>query len=302
MNEQLELAAAAIVRGELVVMPTETVYGLAADATSDEAVQRIFAAKGRPSDNPLIVHIARAEDLPLVARDIPDVAWELARRFWPGPLTLVLPKAISVSTFTTAGLETVAVRVPNHPLARELCLRSGRPLAAPSANVFTHLSPTRIEHLSPEIRAASTVILDGGASRVGIESTILSLIGDQPRVLREGQVSRAALEDALGIPVAVGPVDGPRIAPGQYLRHYSPDTPVVLVDKLTPQQPGLCFGTCQNANQLIMSYDPAEYAFELYDALFQLDQRKLESIGIEMPPDSPEWAAIRERLHKAAGR
>lgn len=302
MNPQLQLATEAIQRGELVVMPTETVYGLAADATNDDAVQRIFQAKGRPSDNPLIVHIGQASDLPLVARDIPEIAWDLAHRYWPGPLTLILAKSVSISSLATANLETVAVRVPNHPLAKELCIQSGRPLAAPSANVFTHLSPTRIEHISPEIREASAVLLDGGAAKVGIESTILSLMEDVPRILREGQVGRSALEQFLGQSIAVGSATEQRQAPGQYAKHYSPNTPVILVKKLQPQQPGLGFGTCQNPHQRVMSYDPAEYAFALYDALFQLDQLGLESIGIELPPDTPEWSAIRERITKAASR
>lgn len=295
----IDLAARAIREGKLVVMPTETVYGLAADATNDDAIAKIYAAKGRPADNPLIIHIAGLDQLDQVATDISDAVLELGRHFWPGPLTIVLAKAPSISRLATSGLETVAVRVPQHPMARELCRRSERPLAAPSANLFTQLSPTRVEHISPEIRAASEVVLDGGASKIGIESTILSLVG-QPRLLRTGHISAGQLAEVLGQPIPEASPERIRLAPGQYARHYAPRTPLVLVDQLARSQPGLTFGDPQNPHQLHMPLDPIGYAMLLYHSLYQLDGANLESIGIERPPETADWSAVWERLRKAS--
>ncbi|MCE9559870.1 MAG: threonylcarbamoyl-AMP synthase, partial [Armatimonadetes bacterium] len=291
--------AEAIRAGELVAMPTETVYGLACDATNPEAVQRVFQAKGRPNDNPLIVHVPDLSWLPRVTTGESKDAEELARRFWPGPLTLILPKHSSISAKATAGLETVAVRVPNHPMARLLCEESDRPIAAPSANLFTHLSPTRIEHLSPEIRSSCKVILDGGPCKVGIESTILDLTSEPPQILRNGQISRSQIESALGRSVAERST-GMKSAPGMYDRHYAPRTPVVLVEKLHARQGGLTFGATENSHQRHMPSEPVNYAFELYNALFELDGHELESICIAMPPETEPWAAIWERLRKAS--
>ena len=298
---EIEAAADALRRGELVVMPTETVYGLAADATNEEAIRRIFALKGRPSDNPLIVHVGTTVTLTEVAREVPDAAWTLVNRFWPGPLTLVLPRAEIVPHAVSAGLDTVAVRMPNHPVALALLAESERPLATPSANRFMALSPTRAEDVSAEIRAGAAAVLNGGPCAVGLESTVLSLVGP-PTVLRPGAVTRAQLAavlGTLGIDVLERPTvqdTGPRAAPGGYVRHYSPKTPVTLAERLGANDVGLALSPTENDRQIAMPSDPAGYAARLYAALAELDRRSPERIVIETPPVTAAWAAVRDRL------
>jgi L-threonylcarbamoyladenylate synthase len=189
--------------------------------------------------------------------------------------------------------------VPDHRMATELMIRADRPIAAPSANLFTHLSPTRIEHLSPEIRSSCEVILDGGQCRIGIESTIVDMTSSVPRVLRHGKITPLQIQAVLGVPVEEVQPGSIRVAPGMYEKHYSPNTPVMLVPKLDARQSGLTFGATQNSSQIHMPKDPGEYAFELYAALFDLDQQGLGVICIEEPPRAPEWSAIWERLVKA---
>ncbi len=223
--------------GELVAVPTETVYGLAADAFSARACRRIFAAKRRPASDPLIVHIGSVDDLALVAEPNP-AAFRLAKKFWPGPLTLVLQKSPRIPGVVSAGRQSVAVRVPAHPLFRRLIGLAGRPLAAPSANPFGYVSPTTAAHVREGLGDRIAHILDGGPSRIGLESTIVDLRNPgAPRLLRPGAITRAQLERALGIPVA-GPAgrpasrSGPQLAPGLLARHYSPRTPVAILDRL----------------------------------------------------------------------
>lgn len=298
-NDALDDAAEALRRGELVVMPTETVYGLAADAMNPDAVRRIFAAKGRPSDNPLIVHLASLDDLDLVAADIPNEARKLADRFWPGPLTMVLKKQPHVPYVTTGGLETVAVRVPAHPVARELIRRAGTPIAAPSANPFMGLSPTRVEHLDRNLIAQVSLVIEGGASFVGLESTVVDLTQDTPRLLRPGGISRADLQAALGKPLA-SPPSGARLSPGMYARHYAPKTPVRLVAGLDDEAVGLTLDSPANPNQIKMPEDARAYMATLYDALHRLDALAAGEIQVQAPPDTPAWEAVRDRLKKAA--
>lgn len=223
--------------GELVGVPTETVYGLAADALNPSACKKIFAAKGRPSTDPLIVHLHSLTDLPQVAIANP-AALKLAKKFWPGPLTLILPKTDAVPAIVSAGLPSVAVRMPAHPLFRRLLKLTGRPLAAPSANLFGYISPTTAEHVRAGLGHRISYILDGGPADLGLESTILDLRNPtRPRLLRPGSISREALARALGRPVAwrgrhVSPSAEAQIAPGLLLRHYSPRTPLVLHPRL----------------------------------------------------------------------
>ena len=296
-DENIAEAASAIRSGRLVVMPTETVYGLAADALNRDAVLDVFAAKGRPSDNPLIVHLAETTWLSKVARDIPEVAYKLANRFWPGPLTLVLLKLPIVPMEVSAGLDTVAVRVPAHSVARRLILEAGTPVAAPSANLFTRLSPTRAEHVDPSIGDSAELVLDGGSSEVGLESTVLDLT-DGPRILRPGGVSQAELEAFLGMPIPLG--TGVRKSPGQYPRHYSPRTPVEIVPQLQPDQAGLVLSALTNPAQVLLPHDPVAYAALLYETLFDLDQIGLDRIYVEAPPQTRDWDAVWDRLKKAA--
>jgi L-threonylcarbamoyladenylate synthase len=222
---EITLAVEILNKGGLVAFPTETVYGLGADATKADAVRRIFAAKGRPSTNPLICHVADASIARRYARSWPDAASRIVARFWPGPISIVLPKTDAIVSEATAGRETVALRAPNHPLAMELLRAFDGPIAAPSANKSNHVSPTAAEHVRDELGDAVDLILDGGACAVGIESTVLDLSGDHPVILRPGGISRAQIEEVIG-PVEVfrGSVDRAMSAmsPGQQEKHYAP--------------------------------------------------------------------------------
>jgi len=226
---QLAEAVEALRRGELVGLPTETVYGLAADAANPEAVRRIFALKGRPADHPLIVHLGEAAQIDAWARDIPPAARTLAQRFWPGPLTLILRRARGVHDAVTGGQDTVGLRVPAHPVALALLKAFGGGLAAPSANRFGHVSPTTAQHVREEFGEALPVVLDGGPCPVGIESTIVDLSSGAPRVLRPGRIGVDQLEGALGIRLEAGAVAAsPRVS-GSHDSHYAPRTPAELV-------------------------------------------------------------------------
>ncbi|NPA06189.1 MAG: threonylcarbamoyl-AMP synthase [Chloroflexi bacterium] len=227
-------AAEALRSGGLVAFPTETVYGLGANALDTRAVARIFAAKGRPAYDPLIVHLARAEDAALVAREVPEVARRLWSRFAPGPLTLILPKHPRVPARVTAGRDTVAVRIPSHPVARALIEAAGVPVAAPSANRFGHVSPTTAAHVLEDLAGVVDVVLDAGPTPVGVESTILDVSREPPVLLRPGGVPREALEAVLGHPVRIAtastPEGEPAPAPGTLPRHYAPRVPLWLFD------------------------------------------------------------------------
>lgn len=300
-DEAIAFAAAALRRGELVGMPTETVYGLAALASDPAAVARTFAAKRRPSDNPLIVHLASAGDLPLVAREVPPAARALAAAFWPGPLTLVLPRQPHVLDAVTAGLDTVAVRVPDHNIALALLRAVGAPLSAPSANTFMRLSPTTAADIEPELQRELACTLDGGPCRIGLESTVVDCVGGV-RVLRPGGVPREAIAQALGceVPLATASGDGPRSAPGMYARHYSPRTKLRLADALGIEDAGLCFGPAKNARQVTMPGDPESYGASLYRVLHALDALGAPELVVQRPPAGSAWEAVADRLRKAA--
>ena len=267
------------------------------------AVARTFAAKRRPSDNPLIVHLAAAADLPLVARAVPPAAQALAAAFCPGPLTLVLPRQPSVLAAVTAGGDTVAVRVPDHPVALALLRAVGAPLTAPSANTFMRLSPTTAADIEPELQAQLACTLDGGPCRVGLESTVVDCAGPGPvRVLRPGGVPRQELARALGgdVPLATAAAAGPRPAPGMYARHYAPRTPLRLAQALGADDAGLCFGPPANARQVAMPADPASYGAALYRVLHALDALAARELVVQAPPTAPAWEAVADRLRKAA--
>ena len=301
-------------RGGVVAFATETVYGLGADATNERAVQEVFRLKGRPATHPVIVHLPDAAFLEEWATAIPEAAQRLAQAFWPGPLTLVLKKQAGVSDTLTGGQGTVALRVPAHPLALELLSTFGGGVAAPSANRFGHVSPTTAAHVLSEFGGAVPV-LDGGACRVGLESTIVDLSGTEPRVLRPGAISAAALAAALDKPVssAYDP-NAPRV-PGSLGRHYAPQTGTYLVTDA---------GSLARKDDVVLSYkvlthkarlsskvravrcwltlpdEPVAYARGLYAALRELDALGGERILVEAPPPTPAWDAVRDRLGRAA--
>jgi L-threonylcarbamoyladenylate synthase len=309
-NENLRRAAEMLRSGELVSFPTETVYGLGANAADPVAVRRIFEAKGRPTSHPLIVHLPDSGLLEEWAADVPPVVGELARRFWPGPLTLVLRRAAGVPLEVTGGQETVAVRVPGHSVARRLLREFGGGVAAPSANRFGRISPTAAEHVVSELGDAVGLVLDGGPSEVGLESTILDLSGGVPRLLRPGGVSREALAQVLGTAPAGAPQgDGPR-APGRLASHYAPSNPVRVVDgadlarmaESSAPASVLAMSTPPGGFEgrwLRMPVNPEGYARDLYRALRELDLLRLP-ILVEAPPTSPPWEAVNDRLARAA--
>jgi L-threonylcarbamoyladenylate synthase len=285
---EIEKAAALLRAGRLVAFPTETVYGLGANALDEAAVRRIFEAKGRPLSSPLIVHVASIEMARELAREWPQEADLLGRRFWPGPLTLVVRKNEKVPDLVTAGLPSVGIRIPAHPVARALLEVAGIPIAAPSANRFTQLSPTTAEHVREGLGAAVDLILDGGPCTVGIESTVLSLAGPRPRILRPGMVTRTQIEEVIG-PVEVG---GGAESPGQHAQHYRPRTPVILGS----------YPSEGRGVRLEITGNPAAWAERLYATLHNLDRHGYDWIAIDLPPDTPEWAGIRDRLLRAATR
>lgn len=295
--ENIRDIARALRFGALVGMPTETVYGIAANAFNEDAVRRTFEIKGRPSDNPLIVHLSGLEQMGLVASEWSSAAEALAERFWPGPLTLVVPKTSEISDAVTAGLRTVAVRVPSHPVALALLREVAVPISAPSANRFTRLSPTRAEEIDPEIARELFAILDGGPCSVGIESTVVDVSTDQPRMLRPGGISRTQIEDVVG-PLS-RPSEGPRSSPGMYPRHYAPTTPVRCAERLAESDAGICLGVPASACQIRLPGNPDGYAAGLYSALYELDRSGGAEIVIEAPPVGPEWEAVWDRLKKA---
>lgn len=311
----LEAAAAALRAGGLVAMPTETVYGLAADAFNAEACARVFEAKARPQFDPLIVHLAGAEDLPLVAKEAGSKAALLASRFWPGPLTLVLPKADAVPGIVTAGLSTVAVRVPDHPVALELLKLAGTPLAAPSANRFGGLSPTRAQHVLLGLGDAVGMILDGGPCRVGVESTIVDLSGPRARLLRPGGLPAESIEEALGETLERGAAVLERpLAPGQLASHYAPATPLRLLEAPAAEDSGeegcglLAFSAAPGHHHYgeveVLSPDGnlARAAARLFECLHRLDGMRLESIDAERAPELGLGRAINDRLTRASAR
>jgi L-threonylcarbamoyladenylate synthase len=292
----IQAAAQFIQAGDLVVMPTETVYGLAADATNQAAVAKIFVAKRRPAENPLIVHVATYDQARSVTGEWPDYARDLIARFWPGPLTLVLPKNERIPTITTGGLDSVAIRMPSHPVALRLIRAAGVPLAAPSANRFTELSPTDVRHLHPEILEAAGCALDGGPCEVGIESTIVDATGSLPVILRLGVISAVDISETGG---GLGDRAESRVrAPGQYPRHYAPKAPIRLVDQVT--YCGLTFHSSNEPGKITMPRDPLAYASRLYAAFHELDELRPAEIQVEPVPSTAEWDAVRDRIDRAA--
>ncbi|MEQ9078299.1 MAG: L-threonylcarbamoyladenylate synthase [Sandaracinaceae bacterium] len=294
----VEQAARILRSGGLVAFPTETVYGLGADAANDEAVRRVFAAKGRPADHPLIVHFAAPEDAARWAARWSEDAEKLAAAFWPGPLTLIVPKAAHVSDVVTGGHSTVGVRVPDHEVAQSLLRSFGGGLAAPSANRFGQVSPTTAAHVAIELADRVDLILDGGACRVGVESTIVDLSGETPRLLRPGGVSLESLEATLERPVSIG---GDTAAPGTLPSHYAPRARVLAV-AAEDLQSTLAREAASGAvvRELALPADPAAAARALYAALRELDEVGVDVAVVALPDPSGLGRAVADRLLRAA--
>ena len=313
-NVPVKEAAEILRKGGLVAFPTETVYGLGGDAENPSAVRRIFTAKGRPADHPLIVHIPNSGQLSRWAREIPPMAFKLAERYWPGPLTLILKRDRRVPDIVTGGQNTVGLRVPDHPVALALLETFGGGIAAPSANRFGRVSPTTATHVREELGNVPDLILDGGQCRVGIESTILDLSTGKPRLMRPGSITVSEIEAVLGLSVSMPGNDAPRV-PGRMQSHYAPDTPVFLVpvnqmEKEIKQRtangqrvavltmsPTLQTGGCL---QQSMPDTPAGWAHELYAKLRILDGQRFTCILVEIPPSGADWQGVRDRLERAA--
>lgn len=313
-NAELQIALQRLREGELVVVPTETVYGLAADAENPQAVANVFALKGRPATRPLIVHIADVDELEHWALDIPAYAYALARAFWPGPLSLVLKRGPRVPDAVTGGQDTVALRVPAHPLMRKLLASFGGAVAAPSANRYGRISPTTPAHARDEFGDATPFILDGGPCTGGIESTIVSCLNDTPCILRPGLIAAAEIENVTGFAVReqVTATNALRTA-GQDASHYAPRTPTFLVEREQlaewKRRQGQLLGFLGFAPpgfgvelDLRLSLDPLAAARELYSRLRELDAAGLDALLIEAPPRTPSWAGVRDRLQRASSR
>lgn len=300
-------------QGGLIGLPTETVYGLAADAKNPIAVKKVFAAKGRPADHPLIVHIGTLEELSEWAKEIPPEAYRLAESYWPGPLTMVLKKQDHVLPEVTGGQDTVAIRMPDHPVALELLHRFGRGLVAPSANQFGRISPTEEQAVLAELATRVNLVLPGGRSRVGIESTILDLHARPFTVLRQGMISKSELEhfleESLELPTARTIIR----APGLLASHYAPRTPLQLIDlqelskfvMTNSHKIVLAYSPEPVENQMawhVMPDDPEAYAHELYASLRDADSKGFDLILVERPPQTSDWAAILDRLNRAASK
>lgn len=299
-NEALENAARILREGGVVVIPTETVYGLACNALNPDAVRRVYEIKGRPSTSPLIVHLHSFDQVRSVAESWPKEAEALAKRFWPGPLTMVLPKKDRVPEETTGGLDTVAVRVPSHPIALELIRRTGLPLAAPSANLFMGLSPTTADAVDEAILVDVSMVIDGGPCTIGLESTVLDLSEDHPRILRPGGITRADIQAALGRQLGEVPPLHLRKSPGNHPRHYAPRAKVVLVSKVADDAPGLTLAPTVNDLQIRMPLDARAYGAALYAGLRRLDVLGVDEIQVQAPPDTGEWEAVWDRLNRAS--
>jgi len=320
VHHDLIVQAARLLRqGKLVAFPTETVYGLGANASNAEALRRLYAAKGRPANHPVIVHIHSLEMISNWAKDVPQSCFALARAFWPGPLTVILKRQEGILDEVTGGQDTIAIRIPNHPLALSLLREFGGGLAAPSANKFGRLSPTQARHVKDEFGDEVALVLDGGACEVGIESTIVDLSQNSPRILRPGMLTAESIAKAIDSPnnqKFAAPDDQVR-APGSLPSHYAPETPLKMVDSeslteclqqhlaenkavsvISFQRPDWRFSA---ESWIFMSSEPAEFARQIYSCLRQLDSKLFDLIVVESPPVGDErWSGVLDRLKRAS--
>ena len=316
ITRDIAQAARRLRAGQVVAFPTETVYGLGADAGNPEAVRRIFTLKGRPANHPLIVHLGEPRQIEHWAREIPPLAWRLAERFWPGPLTLILKRG-RTPLEVTGGQDSVGLRVPSHPVALDLLRQFGGGIAAPSANRFGRVSPTRAEHVVAEFGDVLDTILEGGDCAVGLESTILSLLGERPVLLRPGAIARAELEPLLGSPLFGATSDTEVRAPGLLDSHYAPDTRLL---RCAPDRlPALTAELLERGRRVAvmtrtlppdesppdvyrygMPLEPGDYGRQLYASLRSLDGGDFDDIVVEQPPDEEAWRAVNDRLGRAS--
>ncbi len=308
LDNQIQIAAAALKEGLTVAFPTETVYGLGADASDPQAIKKVFTIKGRPANHPVIVHIANSSMLAKWAQNIPDTAYVLADAFWPGPLTLILNKQPHVSSLITGGRNTIGLRIPNHKVTLDLLQEFNGGIVGPSANKYGMVSPTTAAHVRQDLGEEVSIVLDGDDCVVGIESTIVDLSGEQPVLRRLGNITRTQIEEVLQRPIAVN-THKPG-APGTTLKHYSPNTPVVLVDSsqltsVTENSAVLSFMPTPTllSNVVVwqqVTSNPKQYAHDLYTNLRNMDILGKNTIIVELPPETEEWLAVIDRLKRAA--
>ncbi|GDX84446.1 threonylcarbamoyl-AMP synthase [Methylococcaceae bacterium] len=313
--DTIQLAKNCLRDGGLVAFPTETVYGLGADAKNPDAVKRIFLAKNRPENHPLIVHVASFQQFDLWAQDIPDTALKLATHFFPAPLALILKKHPNVNSVVTGGQNTIALRVPNHPIALELLHAFDGGIAAPSANRYCRISPTQAQHVAEELGESVDMILNGGACKIGVESTIIDLSGDKPMLLRFGQITRHELEKVLQTEIFIpnSLLKTTVRTSGMMATHYAPTTismrcetnflPILVLEnadkKIGVLTCGAHISATKNCTVISLPIDSVIYAQNLYAKLRELDGLKLDLILVEKPPKHEEWQAINDRLSKA---
>ncbi len=312
---EIDAAVQALRDGELVAFPTETVYGLGANAQNPVAVRKIFEAKGRPASHPVIVHLDSPRYLHRWVREVPETAVRLGERFWPGPLTIVMPRAANVHDIVTGGQDTIAVRVPSHPMAQQLLTAFGGGIAAPSANRYGRLSPTRPDHVRDELGDAVRIILDGGECQIGLESTIVACEGPRVRMLRPGAVTASQLREVVG-DLLIGPdAQSPRV-PGSSPSHYAPSTPMSIVPagEVDAQAAALSRGGNRIAvlaqrlplkghkyvTWINAGRRPEQYAQDLYANLRTLDKAGCRQILVQDVPRDERWDAVRDRLLRAA--
>jgi L-threonylcarbamoyladenylate synthase len=312
---EIETAVQALRDGELVAFPTETVYGLGANAQNPAAVRKIFEAKGRPVSHPVIVHLDSPRFLHRWVREVPETATKLAERFWPGPLTMVMPRAPNVHDIVTGGQDTVAIRVPSHPMAQQLLTAFGGGIAAPSANRYGKLSPTRAEHVREELGDTVKVILDGGECQIGLESTIVSFEGQAVRLLRPGAVTAAQIRQVVGELLIGADLQSPRV-PGGTPSHYAPTTPMAIVPsgevdahaaalseggrRVAVLAQRLPLKSHKYVTWINAGRRPEQYGHDLYANLRTLDKAGCQQILVQDVPDGEAWDAIRDRLRRAA--
>lgn len=316
-QSEIQAAVEALRAGDLVAFPTETVYGLGANASNPVAVRKIFAAKGRPTEHPLIVHLDSIRYLHRWVTAIPGVAVNLAASFWPGPMTLVLQKAPHVLPIVTGGQDTIAIRVPGHPMAQQLLTAFGGGIAAPSANRYGHISPTRAEHVRDELGEAVQIVLDGGECQIGVESTILSCVDGTVRLLRPGSITLSQIRSVAGDVIVDDDANAPRV-PGSGVSHYAPDTPLEIVkgdvletlagsfdargERVAVLALRLPLKTLKLVTWINAGRRPQQYTHDLYTHLRTLDKAGCVKILVQELPADERWDAVRDRLQKAAAK
>lgn len=289
-DEHIDEACRVLEAGGVIGLPTETVYGLGADATSSSAVRKIFAIKGRPADHPLIVHVADISTARALSRTWPTTAEDLASAFWPGPLTIIVERGPNVLDEVTGGRETVAIRIPRHAMALRLLQQFGRPVAAPSANRFGRVSPTTADHVRADLGSDVDVVLDGGPCDVGLESTIVDCSVDPPQILRPGSISSEQIAEVVG---RLESASGPSRAPGMLESHYAPDCTIVPID-VSDSIPSDVDRVLDGRS------DPTRFAHDLYTLLRDCDRQSLRRVAVLLPDDVGVGRAVRDRVFKAA--